>query len=308
MVAVRQHELLEALGGGGQHIGPVGAHEGKAALVHIADDDPPGPVQQHALKGAQAGGPRADDEHCVLGLYLGDARRPVAGGQHVAHEQRLPVAHRVRDLVQALVRIGHPHILGLAAVDAATQGPAAVGVGAVVHPAVAAEIALAAEGLHVHRHPVAGLHGGHGGAHLLHHAHHLMAHGDAGHRAGHAAVLDVQVAGADAGQRHLHDGVPLVLQDRLRFFQQLEPAPFHIRICQHDVPFPFLGAVLPRPLRFYIHFSTSVQGRQRRDSGFLPAGRARLPAPQREALRAFLIGGFAAIEGLAGVKDHLSVL
>jgi len=93
-------------------------------------------------------------------------------------------------------------------------------IGAVVHKAFFAEKALSAEGLHVHRHPVAGFHIGHRTAHFFHDAHHLVPYGDAGHRPGHAAVLDVQIAGADAGKGHLYNGVPLVLQHRLWFFHQ----------------------------------------------------------------------------------------
>ena len=96
----------------------------------------------------------------------------------------------------------------------------AVLIGAVVHKAFFAEKALSAEGLHVHRHPVAGLHIGHRTAHFFYDAHHLVPYRDAGHRPGHAAVLDVQIAGADTGKGHLYNGVPLVLQHRLWFFHQ----------------------------------------------------------------------------------------
>ena len=93
--------------------------------------------------------------------------------------------------------MGHAHKLRLPAVDAAAERPAAVGIGAVVHPAVAAEVTLAAKGLHVHRHPVAGTDGLYLRADSLHDTDHLMADGDARHGARHGAVLDVQVAGAD---------------------------------------------------------------------------------------------------------------
>jgi len=69
--------------------------------------------------------------------------------------------------------------------------PAAVGVGAVIHKAVLTEEALAAEGLHVHRHPVTGPDSCHSGADFLHHTHQFMANGDAGNRPGHRAMLDV---------------------------------------------------------------------------------------------------------------------
>ena len=146
--------------------------------------------------------------------------RPKARWPAHRHQQRLPIGNAVRDLVQSLIRKGHPDILGLPAVDAAAQRPAAVLIGAVVHKAFFAEKALSAEGLHVHRHPVAGFHIGHRTAHFFYDAHHLVPYGDAGHRPGHAAMLNVQVARADAGKGHLYNGVPLVLQHRLWFFHQ----------------------------------------------------------------------------------------
>ena len=150
-------------------------------------------------------------------------------------KRALLVAHPLGDARQALVGVGHSHRLGLPAVYAAAQGPAAVGVGAVVHEAPAAEVALAAEGLHVHRHAVARSHAPHRRAHGLHHAHHLVPHGHAGHRPRHAAVLYVQVAGADACQRDAHQCVALVPQHRAGLLQQLEPPAFHVSICQHSL-------------------------------------------------------------------------
>ena len=40
---------------------------------------------------------------------------------------------------------------------------------------------------------------------FFHDAHHLVPYRDAGHRPGHAAVLDVQIAGADTGKGHLYN-------------------------------------------------------------------------------------------------------
>lgn len=144
--------------------------------------------------------------------------KPVAS---ILYQQRLPIGNAVRDLVQSLIRKGHPDILGLPAVDAAAQRPAAVLIGAVVHKAFFAEKALSTEkGLHVHRHPVAGFHIGHRTAHFFHDAHISCPTVMPGTAREHAAVLDVQVAGADAGKGHLYNGVPLVLQHRLWFFHQ----------------------------------------------------------------------------------------
>ena len=120
-----------------------------------ADDDPLGVLQHNAHEGAKTCGACADDEDRVFRGDLADARGPEAGGQHIPHQQRLRIGDRVRDFVQTLVSIGHTDKFGLSAVNAATQRPAAVGVGAVVDEALSAEEALPAEGLHIHRHPVA---------------------------------------------------------------------------------------------------------------------------------------------------------
>ena len=101
----------------------------------------------------------------------------------------LYISGRGRAFLQTMIRIGHTDESRLSAVNAATQGPAAVGVGAVVHIAVLSEEVLAAEGLHIHRHPVTGPHGSYSGTNFLHHTHHLMAHGDAGNRPRHRAML-----------------------------------------------------------------------------------------------------------------------
>ena len=139
----------------------------------------------------------------------------------------------MRDLGQPLVGIGDPDILRLPAVDAAAKGPAAAGIGAVVDPAVSAEKAGAAEGFHIDGHPVSGAEGTDVRACLLHHAYHLVSHRDAGHRPGNRAVLDVQIAGADAGQRDPDDRVPGVQQDRLWLVQQGEFPPLQIGVGEH---------------------------------------------------------------------------
>ena len=52
---------------------------------------------------------------------------------------------------------------------------------------------------------------------LLHDPHHLVSHGDPRYGTGHAAVLDVKVACADACQSHPDNGVAAVLQNGFRF-------------------------------------------------------------------------------------------
>ena len=94
--------------------------------------------------------------------------------------------------------------------------PSPLRVGAIVHIAAAAEETLAAKGLDVHRHPVTNLHRGNLRPHLLHHSHHLVSDGDARHRTGHAAVLDMQVARTNTAQRHAYDRIARPCQFRYR--------------------------------------------------------------------------------------------
>lgn len=55
---------------------------------------------------------------------------------------------------------------------------------------------------------------------MFHNAHYLMAHCDDGGGARYTAVLDVQIAGTDAGQCDLNNGVPFFQDAWLGLFQQ----------------------------------------------------------------------------------------
>ena len=59
---------------------------------------------------------------------------------------------------------------------------------------------------------------GHRIADCFHNADHFMTDRNARNCTGNASVLDVQVAGADAGKGYLNDGIPLVHQHRLGLF------------------------------------------------------------------------------------------
>ena len=85
----------------------------------FADDDPLGILQHDAEQGADARGACADDEDGVIHGDFGNPCGPEAGGQHITHEERLLVSDRVGNLVQALIRIGHPDKFCLSAIDAA---------------------------------------------------------------------------------------------------------------------------------------------------------------------------------------------
>ena len=214
-------------------LGIMGLNEGPAVRVGLADHHQAGLLQQDALQGAKAGGTGAQQQDGVPGVDLPDIRGPVARGQDISHKEGLLIGDLLGDEVQALIGVGDPDILRLTAVDAAAQGPAAVGVGAVVDPAVLAEEAVAAEGFHVDGDPVPRAHRGDLVANLFHNAHHLVARGDAGHGPGDAAVFDVEITGADAGQGDPDDGVPGVQQAGLGFVQQGKGAWGGIGIGQH---------------------------------------------------------------------------
>ena len=78
--------------------------------------------------------------------------------------------------------------------------------------------------------PLAGPNGGNGGdgGSVV-----FVADRNARYGARHAAVLDMQVAGADTAQRYAHNGIARIFQLRLRFVQQLELSSFDISIGLH---------------------------------------------------------------------------
>ena len=69
----------------------------QAACVLFTDDDALGAVQHDAQQRADAGRPCTEDQHGILGGDLRNACRPKAGGQHIAHQQCLPVGNAVRE-------------------------------------------------------------------------------------------------------------------------------------------------------------------------------------------------------------------
>ena len=92
---------------------------------------------------------------------------------------------------------------------------------------------MAAERLHVDCHAVAGPDRRNGASHGFNHADHLVTDGDARHGARDAAVLDMQVACADAGERHTDNCVPRVEQDGFGLFNQRESSRLGIGIGKH---------------------------------------------------------------------------
>ena len=85
----------------------------------------------------------------------------------------------------------------------------------------------------IDRYPVAGLGRSDGRADSFYDTHRFVADRNARYGARHAAVLDMQVAGADTAQRYAHNGIARIFQLRLRFVQQLELSSFDISIGLH---------------------------------------------------------------------------
>ena len=170
-------------------------------------------------------------------MDLADLRRPIPRGEQIARKERRFVGDVCGDAHQVGIGKGDARVLRLPAVDAAAERPAARGMRAVVHPAVAAEIALPAVRLYVDRHAVALFEGRERAARLLHHAHKLVPQRHAPFGARHGVVQNVQIARADARERHLHNGVARVHSVRHGLFGERGlPAP-QIGICLHNPSF-----------------------------------------------------------------------
>ena len=118
--------------------------------------------------------------------------------------------------------MGNTDIFRLSAVDAATQGPSAVRVFAVVYIAVPAEEALSTEGFYVDGYPVAGFYVVYVCTDLFYDTHHFMAYRNAGYGTRYTSVLDVEVAGADTSQGDAYQSILRVFQLRNGFLQQGE--------------------------------------------------------------------------------------
>ena len=180
MIATPQHNLPAILRLHHLYVRIMFTHKAYSFRRFLANNDAAGVLEHHAKQGADSGRAGADDEHRILFGNLRYAGRPKARGKHVAHKERLFVAHRIRNAVQSLVGIRHADVLGLTSVDAATQCPTTIGIGAIVHISVSAKEAFATKGFYVHRNPVAGPDGSDVRAHLLHDAYHFVPHRGSG--------------------------------------------------------------------------------------------------------------------------------
>ena len=130
-----------------QHLGIVLPDKGNPGRVFLTHNDLPWIFQQHTKQGADSRGPCPQNQHRVLGGNLRNPGGPEAGGQDVSHKQGLFICDALGNFVQSLVGVGHPHEFRLSAVNPAAQGPAPVGIGAVVDITMLAEKTVPAEGL-----------------------------------------------------------------------------------------------------------------------------------------------------------------
>ena len=190
-------------------------------------------LQHHAEQRTYTCRAGSDDEDRIFFLDFGYSCRPEAGCKYVPDKKRLLVRDTVRNLVESLVGIGDADEFCLTSVDAAAKSPAAVRRLAVVDIAVLAEPAFTAVGLDIDRHPVPGRYRMDLFPYLGDYSYHLVADGDSGNGTGHASVLDVQVAGADARQSDLHYGILRVENPRLRFLQKGKMTLVYVCVCFH---------------------------------------------------------------------------
>ena len=93
--------------------------------------------------------------------------------------------------------------------------------------------ALSAEGLNVDSHPVTGLHICDVSTDFFHYTHHFMADCDTKHGAWYAAVLDMQVTGADAAESHPDQRILRSLKGGLRLVNQFEAVMLYVCVCFH---------------------------------------------------------------------------
>lgn len=207
-------------------LGPLGPRHGEPLGQRVHRQHAAGAHKLGAGDGELAH--RAATEHCH-GLARLDVRHvgaEVAGGNDVGDQDGVALGDLVRQPDHVGAGVGDARVLRLQAVErpgglgAAEERRArelAVGIGLVALGVVAgtAVIALPAGDGGGNDHPVADGEVAHPRAHLLYHAHGLVAEHGAGFHAGHGAAHHVQVGTADGAAGDLDDGVVDALDLRL---------------------------------------------------------------------------------------------
>ena len=172
----------------------------------------------------------ADNQHCIIRFHLRYTCSPIARRQNITRKQSLLVTHALRNPGQSLIRIRYTHVFSQSAVYPAPQSPSAIGLLAIIHVTMLAEKAPSAKCLYVHRHTVTRTYARDSTSYLADHAHHFMADCYTAHRTWHTAMLNVQIAGTDTGQRHPDYCVSGFQKFWLRFVNPSEPSLVNIRI------------------------------------------------------------------------------
>lgn len=98
-----------------------------------------------------------------------------------------------------------------------------------------AEKTFSAESFDVYGYPVSGFDRSDFGAYLFYDPYHFVPDGYSGFCAWHAAVFDVQVAGADAAEGYAYDCIFGVFYFRFRFFPQFKFSVFNVCVGKHGV-------------------------------------------------------------------------
>ena len=204
----------------------------------------PAPISHAESWAKSPTGPRAEDHHRLALLDLPHLGRLVAGGQDVAEEEHLLVLHVVGDLGGPDVGERHPHVLGLAALEAPggvrvaehARGDVVgggVGVLAVGEQATLAEEAAAAGDVERNHHPVAPLQGPDVSARLLDDPGELVAEGAPHPGVGDEAVKKVEVRAADGGAGDPEDDVLGVLDAGVRLLDHRDLPRAEVGECAH---------------------------------------------------------------------------
>src|SRR6185312_9328710 len=182
----------------------------ESSVGQVDGDDVARAEQPRARDRGQADRPGAHDRHHVAGPHAaGQHAHLVAGGEDVGqHEDRL-VAHAVGDPVGRGVGVRDADVLGLGAVDAVAEDPAAA-FRALPVASLAAESAGSAPADAGDEHPVSRRQAVDVVTDLVDGAHGFVAEDPARTHLGHVAGQDVQVGAADRGRVDSNDHVAFV--------------------------------------------------------------------------------------------------
>ena len=191
-------------------------------------------LEHYAKKRTYSGRTATDDQDCVILFYFGYPCCPESGRKHITDQQCLLIAHCVRYLVQSLIRIRHTYIFRLTSINPAAERPSSICIRTVIHIAVSAEEAFAAECLNIYRNSVARPYRLYFRSDFRYDSHHFMADGYTLHRPGNTAMLDVQVAGTYTAESDFDNCILWVDNLRNGLINQLEMSMINICVCFHE--------------------------------------------------------------------------